>query len=270
MASNIDKLKEGTFIRFENGRAVEGRQVFQRIYPAGLAGLAAFVTDATLPQIGDAYDDAYPTLKLVDIDISVKSADATGQNIVHVKCDYVDQGTAHVEGGASTATVLTSFDVDGNRIEVEHNGDSYVAQVPFEEPRRWIQIQIAQTFEGSQADSGINAHVESTLNKVNADTFQNMPPRCWRVAKIDHELMRDWFQGVQKKTYMVRYYLESRPVKVVELTPGGGTTNVAGWDTVIGYEADGAIPADAVFRVIELYGAIDFGGSGGVFGSVVF
>lgn len=268
--NNVDLLKEGTFIRFEAGRAVEGRKVFQRIYPAGLAGLAAMLTDMSLPQVGDAFDDLYPSLKMIDARMDVRGVDAAGQSQVLVDCEYAAQDPVHVQGGSSTASVLTTFDRNGDRIIVSHAGDEYIAQVEYEEPRSWLQVQLTQVFEGSQAESGIAAHIASTLNRVNADTFQGKAPRNWRVVSIDHELVRDWFAGVQKKAYRCTYRIESRPARQVELTPGGGLTTVPGWDQTVAYEADGAIPSDAVFTVVELYDELDFGGGGGVFSGVVF
>lgn len=259
MAANLDNLKEGTFIRFSMGRAVSGRKVFQRAYTGGVPGLAEILTDYTLPSIGDEYDAQYPQLRVVDADMKVQSTDrTTGASIVHIQFDYIDMSEIHVDGGSTTATVQTPFDSDGNRITVSREGDEYVALIDVEEARSYLLVERVLTFAPEIEE--IATWVKERVNRVNDDTFLGEPARCWRVARIEYELLfeRIAFGNVNQKVYRVRIYAEHRPARDVELVAGESLETVAGWDAIVAYEADGVVPADAIFTVKQRYTEIDF------------
>lgn len=269
MASNKDNLIGGSYIRFEGGRAHEARRIFQRVYAGGLESLAAIALDATLPKVGSAFSADFLDLRMVDINCQVTGKTAAAETIVQVTCEYIDQGSFHVEGGSNTAQVLTSFDKDGERIEVEYNGDSYIPEVPIEVPIPWLLIEMTQVIEGSGT---IEAHRQSVEGRVNEDTFLGLPPRCWMVMRVQYEKVgEEDLGGIVRHRYRCQYYLEARKPRSAKLTPGGDVTQVAGWDALISYVgSDGVIPADATFVVKEMYTSIQFGGAPGVFGSVEF
>lgn len=274
MASNRDDLVGGSYIRFEAGRAHDAKRVFQRVYAGALVSLALILADATLPKVGSAFSADYPDLRLVDVNASVVGKQAnpdTGdtETIVRVELEYVDQGDTHVEGGSNTAQAVTSFDKDGERIEVEYNGDSYIPEVPVEVPIPWLLIEMTQVIEGSGT---IEAHRQSVEGKVNEDTFLGLPPRCWMVMRVQYEKVgEEDLGGIVRHRYRCQYYLEARKPRSAKLTPSGDVTQVAGWDALISYVgSDGVIPADATFVVKEMYTSIQFGGAPGVFGSVEF
>lgn len=258
MASNADNLKDGTFIRFSNGRAVEGRKVFQRVYLPGIAGLAQMLLDSTLPKIGDEYDGSFPQLRVVDADLRVINLDKDGNSVVRVTVDYEDMGDIHISGGSTTASVLTSFDSTGARITVDRNGDEYVAQVEIEEARSFIVVERVLTF--APEFETVAEYVKGIVNTVNDDTFLGDAARCWRIARIEYELMFERVTGtnVVQQVYRMRYYIEHRPAKDIELVAGETFETVAGWDSIVAYEIDGAIPSDAIFSVVQKYAESDF------------
>lgn len=264
--NNVDLIADGTYLRFENGRAVEGRKVFQRTYSGGLDAFGAVKNDNTLPIVGDRFSSDYPDLACISADITHRSQNEDGASALRIVAEFIDQGRVHIEGGSATATVLTSFDRQGNRLEVAYDGETYIAQVEYEEPRGYMLIELHKTFEGSAT---MAQYVRANLNKVNSADFEGLPPRCWRISKIDYQLVRDWFQGVQRKAYRITFYVESLPPKLAELVPNEPKTLVPGWDKIVGFEQEGGIiPADAIFQVEELYDAAEFGGETGIFAGV--
>lgn len=259
MANSIDDLRDGSFLRFERGRATQGRRVFQRVYPAGKSGLAAIKTDFTLPQIGDAWDDVdYPQLRMVDVDLRIVSLDDQGRSICKITADYVDMSEIHVEGGSTTAGILTPFDADGNLIVVSREGDQFIAQIEQEESRGYMVIERVFTF--GPAVETIEAWIKDRENRVNHDTFAGQPARCWRLARIEYELLfeRIAFGSVLQQIYRLRFFCERRPARLVELYVGETKTSVPGWDAIVSYEADGVVPSDAVFTVKQRYQTLDF------------
>lgn len=254
----VNDLQNGAGMLFEFGRAKEARRVFHRPYADGRDGLGQLKLDATLPRVGDFYSNEFLELRASQISAEAIGGSADGKTEWRIVVEYIDVGYVHIQFGATTATITSPFDLDGNRNSVSYNGDEYVGLVEVEETRMTLEIERVVSI--SPYVTTIAAWVEARENKCNAATFLGHAARCWRIAQIDAELLFETYDfGVLvDRTYRVRYFLEQRPARSVELIAGGGLVAVPGWDELKYYEADGGVPVDAEIEAVVLYDEADF------------
>lgn len=258
MASNVNDIMSGTGFRFEFGRPKEARRVFQRVYPAGLDALSAIQSDVTIPRVGNFHSNGYLQLRCADITADVISLSQSGESIVRIIADYIDTGYVHIQFSSTTATISSPFDIDGNRVSVTYNGDEYLGRIEIEESRTTMQIERVVSLSPYQTT--LAAWIEARENKCNDATFLGQPARCWRIAQIDAELLFETYDAniLVDRTYRVRFFVEMRPARDLELTAGAPLTTVAGWDQLKYYEVDGNIPADAVVETVQTCETADF------------
>lgn len=259
MSVNVDGMIAGAWIRIENGIAVAAHQVFHRAIDGNADPLVTWKDDMTLPQPFDSLaPDRFPNLVVVNQYAHVVGAGSPGgKATIAIEFDYVYIDTLNQTGGTGTATILSSFDSSGNRIVVTDPATStnYVGQTEIEEARPFKNISMVITGDPDVIQ-------QSIVNKVNdadwpTDSASPLHNKCWRVVRDEYVPIK-LTDDPATSIYRHQFYVEGIPQHDIHLSPTGSATTVYGQQRVEALSINGAIPADAVFVVIDVYATADF------------